>query len=183
MKRISFHYSNPVFIFFVTLLFSFSVFSQSAEKKKEIIRDAKEAKAAFLKTDPGLTKFFESSYGYVIFPNVGKGGLGVGAAAGNGAVWQRGQLIGTAKLTQVSIGFQAGGQAYREIIFFETDEDLSRLKANKAEFSAQVSAVALASGASADAKYTEGVLVFTQAKGGLMYEASVGGQKFKFRRM
>lgn len=181
MKRSSI-YSLKSILFIAVFLFSFSMVSQSAEKKKEIIKDAKEAKAAFLKTDPGLANFFESSYGYAIFPNVGKGGLGIGAAAGNGAVWQRGQLIGTAKLTQVSIGFQAGGQAYREIIFFETDEDLSRLKANKAEFSAQVSAVALASGASADAKYTEGVLVFTQAKAGLMYEASVGGQKFKFKK-
>ncbi|MGB5818270.1 MAG: YSC84-related protein [Saonia sp.] len=165
-------------LFFVTV-----AVAQSDEKKKEIIKDAKEAKTAFLKADPEMVNFFETSYGYVIFPNVGKGGLGVGGAAGNGAVWQQGKLIGTAKLKQISIGFQAGGQAYREVIFFEKDEDLSRLKANKVEFSAQVSAVAVASGVSADAKYSDGVLVFTMAKGGLMYEASVGGQKFKFKRL
>jgi len=153
---------------------------QSAEKKKEIKSDSQEAKAAFLKEDPGMSKFFNGSYGYVIFPNVGKGGFGVGGAAGNGAVYEQGNFIGYAKLTQVSIGFQAGGQAYREVIFFESADEMNRFKANKIEFSAQVSAVAAASGASADAKYIEGVSVFTMAKGGLMYEASVGGQKFKF---
>lgn len=167
----------------ITLFLGFSLIAQSKEKKNQIIQDAKDAKTAFLKSDPGMAKFFESSYGYAIFPNVGKGGLGVGAAAGSGAVWQQGKLIGTAKLKQLSIGFQAGGQAYREVVFFEKDEDLSRLKANKVEFAAQVSAVAVASGVSADAKYSEGVLVFTMAKGGLMYEASVGGQKFRFKRL
>ncbi|CAN0362986.1 unnamed protein product, partial [Ectocarpus sp. 4 AP-2014] len=139
-----------------------------------------EAKAAFLKEDPSMSKFFSKSSGYVIFPNVGKGGLGIGGAAGNGVLWHQGKMIGMAKLTQISIGFQAGGQAYREVIFFESQEELNRFKANKVEFSAQVSAVAVASAASADAKYVEGVAVFTMAKGGLMYEASVGGQKFKF---
>jgi lipid-binding SYLF domain-containing protein len=91
--------------------------AQSAEKKKEIKSDSQEAKSAFLKEDSGMSKFFNGSYGYVIFPNVGKGGFGVGGAAGNGAVYEQGNFIGYAKLTQVSIGFQAGGQAYREVIF------------------------------------------------------------------
>ena len=85
-----------------------------------------------------------------------------------------------AKLSQVTIGFQAGGQAYSEIIFFESADAMSDFKKNKVELSAQVSAVAVTAGASADAKYKDGVMVFTMAKGGLMYEASVGGQKFKF---
>ena len=85
-----------------------------------------------------------------------------------------------AKMTQVTIGFQAGGQAYREVIFFENATTLTRFKENKVEFSAQVSAVAASAGASANVKYKEGVLVFTMQKGGLMYEASLGGQKFKF---
>ncbi len=161
---------------------SFASFGQSDEKKAEIRKDSDEAKVAFLKEDAGMSKFFNGSYGYVIFPNVGKGGLGIGGAAGNGAVYEQGNFIGYAKLTQVSIGFQAGGQAYREVIFFETADELNRFKANKIEFSAQVSAVAAASGASANAKYVEGVAVFTMAKGGLMYEASVGGQKFKFNK-
>lgn len=85
-------------------------------------------------------------------------------------------------MTQVSIGFQLGGQAYREVIFFEAKKDLDRFKENRVEFTAQVSAVAAASGASANAKYVDGVMVFTMQKGGLMYEASVGGQKFKYEK-
>jgi lipid-binding SYLF domain-containing protein len=116
----------------------------------------------------------------VIFPNVGKGGLGVGGASGNGAVYRQGKLVRMAKLSQVSIGFQAGGQSFREIVFFEHQSEFERFAENKIEFAAQVSAVAAAAGVSADAKYVEGVAVFTMAKGGLMYQASVGGQKFKF---
>ena len=88
-----------------------------------------------------------------------------------------------AKMTQVTIGFQWGGQAYREVIFFETKAALDRFRQDKFEFAAQVSAVAATAGAAANAKYKNGVMVFSQVKGGLMYEASVGGQKFKFRRI
>jgi lipid-binding SYLF domain-containing protein len=116
----------------------------------------------------------------VIFPNVGKGGLWVGGAAGNGVAYEGGAKIGMAKLSQVSIGLQGGGQAYREVVFFKTKKAMDRFKNNKIEFSAQVSAVAVTLGASADAQYVDGVMVFTMQKGGLMYEASVGGQKFKF---
>jgi lipid-binding SYLF domain-containing protein len=155
-------------------------FAQSASKKEKLIADSKAAKAEFLKTDPKMAGLFAKAYGYVILPNVGKGGIGVGGASGNGIVYERGKIAGTAHMAQVSIGFQLGGQAYREIIFFEAKKDLDRFKENRVEFSAQVSAVAAASGASANAKYVEGVMVFTMQKGGLMYEASVGGQKFKY---
>jgi lipid-binding SYLF domain-containing protein len=155
-------------------------FAQSEAKKDKIIEDAKEAKEDFLEGDWQMKKHFSSAYGYVIYPNVGKGGMGIGGAAGNGVVWEQGNMIGMAKLTQVSIGFQWGGQAYREIIFFESKKDMDRFKDNKVELSAQVSAVAVTAGASADAKYVDGVMVFTMQKGGLMYEAAVGGQKFKF---
>ena len=89
-------------------------------------------------------------------------------------------MIGKASMTQVTVGFQFGGQAYRELIFFESKEALDRFKENKIEFSAEASAVAVTVGASANVKYTNGVMIFSQQKGGLMYEASVGGQKFKF---
>jgi lipid-binding SYLF domain-containing protein len=163
----------------LSFVISVTVFAQT-QKDKEIISESKEAKQSFLKTDKGMDKFFSSCHGYVIFPNVGKGGLGVGGASGNGAVFQKGSLIGMAKLTQISIGFQAGGQSFREVIFFQTQKAFDRFKDNKVEFAAQVSAVAAASGVSADAKYVDGVAVFTMAKGGLMYQASIGGQKFKF---
>ena len=158
---------------------SILVFGQS-DKDKEIISESKEAKQGFLEKDKDMSKFFNTCYGYVMFPNVGKGGLGIGGAGGNGAVYQGGKLIGMAKLSQVSIGFQAGGQSFREVIFFEHKKEFDRFKENKIEFAAQVSAVAAAEGVSLDAKYVEGVAVFTMAKGGLMYQASVGGQKFKF---
>jgi len=162
------------------LLFSVATLAQSEEKKKEVIAESKEAKQAFLDKDESMSKLFEASYGYVIFPNVGKGGLVVGGGGGKGVAYEQGKMIGMAKLTQVTVGFQAGGQSFREIIFFKGIKELDRFKKNRLEFSAQVSAVAAASGASADAKYIEGVVVMTMAKGGLMYEASIGGQKFKF---
>lgn len=164
----------------LALIIPSSILSQSKEKVAELKVEAKEAKAEFLKADWQMEKRFEQAYGYVIFPNVGKGGLGVGGAAGNGVVYQGGSEIGMAKLTQVSIGLQAGGQAFREIIFFENQAAMDRFKNNNFEVAAQVSAVAATEGASADANYTDGVMVFTMAKGGLMYEASVGGQKLKF---
>ena len=93
--------------------------AQSRKKVEKIRQDAREAKAEFLESDWRMEKHFSNAYGYVIFPNVGKGAIGIGGAAGNGVAYERGKEIGMAKLTQVSIGFQWGGQAYREVIFFE----------------------------------------------------------------
>ncbi|MEO7922107.1 MAG: YSC84-related protein [Chitinophagaceae bacterium] len=162
------------------LVVATGVAGQSSNKDRKLVRDAVEAKAEFISTDGLMKSLFNSAYGYAIFPNVGKGGIGIGGAAGNGVVYRGNSIIGKAKLTQVSFGFQFGGQAYREVIFFETKADLDRFKANKIEFSAQASAVAATAGASANVKYKEGVMIFTQQKGGLMYEASIGGQKFNF---
>jgi len=151
-----------------------------AQNNDKIIADSEDAKSAFLKDDPSMSGLFDAAYGYIILPNVGKGGLLVGGAAGNGTVYQGGELVGFTKMTQVTIGFQLGGQTYSEVVFFEDERAFDRFKQNKIEMSAQVSAVAAASGASANAKYVEGVAVFTRSKAGLMYEASVGGQQFKF---
>ncbi len=156
------------------------VSAQSVKKTAEIKADAEAAKADFLESDWEMEKHFKNSYGYVIFPNVGKGGLGVGGASGNGVAYEQGVSIGMAKLTQLTVGFQAGGQAYREIIFFENAKAMDKFKNKNYELAAQASAVAVKKGASADAKFSGGVLVFTMQKGGLMYEASVGGQKLKF---
>ncbi|MEZ7499549.1 YSC84-related protein [Flavobacterium sp. Arc3] len=165
------------------LLNTTAMFAQSKAKKRQIIEDSKLAKEEFIKSDALMESLFDNAAGYVIFPNVGKGGLGIGAAAGNGVVYEGGTIIGMAKLSQLSIGFQAGGQAYREVIFFESQEELNRFKESRFEFSAQASAVAVTEGASTNVKYAEGVMVFTMQKGGLMYEASIGGQKFKFNKM
>jgi lipid-binding SYLF domain-containing protein len=158
----------------------YTVSAQSTKKERRLAEDSQEARAEFIATDGLIKNLFESAYGYVIFPNVGKGGIGIGGAAGNGIVYEQGNIVGKAKLTQVNIGFQFGGQAYREVIFFEKKEDLDRFKGDNFEFSAQASAVALTAGASANVKYRDGVMIFTQQKGGLMYEATVGGQKFDY---
>jgi len=169
---------KPAVLCFATTLLTVVAFSQSKDEK--LIGDSKAAKADFIRTDATMANRFSNAYAYVIFPNVGKGAIGIGGAAGNGIAWERGTMTGKAKLTQVSIGFQWGGQAYREVIFFENKATFDRFTQSKLEFSAQASAVAATAGASANAKYANGVMIFTQQKGGLMYEASVGGQKFKY---
>ncbi len=153
------------------------------QSQERIINDSKEAKASFIKSDPSMENLFKNSAGYVIFPNVGKGGIGVGGAAGEGTVYQRGVPVGTAEMIQATIGAQAGGQAYREIIFFENQDALDRFVHDRIEFSGQVSAIAVKSGASADARYRDNVVVFSQEKGGLMVEASLGGQKFTYKAL
>ena len=129
-------------------------------------------------TNKKINKYFSSAYGYAVFPSIGKGGLGVGGAAGNGTIYKGGAIVGDCRMSQVTIGFQAGGQAYSEFIFFEDKDAFDRFTGDKFEFAAQATAVAVTAGASFDVDYRNGILVFTHAKGGLMYEASVGGQKF-----
>jgi len=145
-------------------------------------------------------KFFANSYGYAVFPTIGKGGIGVGAAHGSGRVYQKGAHAGDAAMTQLSIGLQLGGQAYSQIIFFQDKRAYDEFTSGEFEFGAQASAVAITAGASAQAStggtgagatggreastagsYKRGMAVFTLAKGGLMYEASIGGQKFSYK--
>ena len=169
-----------ILIIILSSFFVISIKAQSAKDQKTI--DAvKEAKEDFIKADGLLKNLFKDAYAYVIFPNVGKGGLGIGGAMGSGAVYEKGSLVGMAKLMQLNIGFQAGAQSYREVIFFEDKDVFERFKNDKVQLAAQASAVIATEGAAAAAKYTNGVMIFTQVKGGLMYEASVGGQKFDYR--
>jgi len=144
------------------------------------ISDANETVTRFKKADPGLDRFFKTSVGYAVFPGVGKGAWVIGGAYGKGILYERGEPVGSTSLTQATVGFQFGGQAYAEIIFFETENVLSDFKGGNFAFSGQVSGVAIASGAAANANYQWGVAVFTAPKGGLMVEASVGGQKFSY---
>jgi lipid-binding SYLF domain-containing protein len=145
--------------------------------------------------------FFGNAYGYAVFPTIGKGGFVVGAAHGNGRVYRQGKFIGDTSMTQLSVGAQLGGQAYSEMIFFQNKNALDEFTSGNFEFGAQASAVAITAGASASggstgtsagasgterhaktaAKYYKGMAVFTVAKGGLMYEASIGGQKFNYK--
>ena len=146
--------------------------------------------------------FFSKSYGYAVFPTIGKAGLGIGGAHGDGHVYEKGKVIGETKMNQLSIGLQAGGQAYSEIIFFQDKRSLDEFTSGNFEFGAGVSAIAITAAAGAEAgtsgssagasggkkdaatagAFHKGMAVFTIAKGGLMYEASISGQKFKFER-
>ncbi len=146
--------------------------------------------------------YFKNSYGYALFPTIGKGGIGIGGAYGKGRVYKKGNYVGNTSMTQLTIGFQLGGQAYRQVIFFKDKRSFDEFTSGNFEFGAQASAVAITAGASATAStaggvstaastskndastsgtYHKGMAVFTIAKGGLMYEATIGGQKFSYR--
>jgi lipid-binding SYLF domain-containing protein len=145
--------------------------------------------------------YFDDSYGYAVFPTIGKGGFGVGAAHGDGHVYKHGVYVGNTSMTQVSFGFQFGGQAYSEILFFRDADALARFESGNFALSADANAIAVTASASASAgtngseagassadnnartagTYQNGVAIFTIAKGGLMYEAAVAGQKFSFK--
>lgn len=140
-----------------------------------------ETLAAFRHADPDLDRFFNESYGYAVFPKVGKGGFIAGGGGGGGYVYEQGQLVGTVTLRMLTVGAQIGGQDFREIIFFQDQATLEDFKSGNFEFSATVDAVAASSGAARQARFDRGVAVFTLARSGLMAEASVGGQKFDYR--
>ena len=149
------------------------------DEVEEYDAKAQEAIAEFKESDASVQRFFDKSAGYVVIPTVGKAGFGIGGARGKGILYEGGAPTAVITLTQLSFGFQWGGQAYSEFIFFEDATALGDFKRGNYELGAQASAVAVTAGASADANFNGGVAIFTQAKGGLMYEASVGGQKFK----
>ena len=155
---------------------------QSETAVNQDIQDYEVAQAIadFKNSDPSMRIFFEKAYGFAIFPTVGKGGVGIGGAYGKGKVYSKGILEGTASLMQFTLGFQFGGQVYSEIIFFQDKLALDLFKYGNFEFGAQASAVATTAGVSANTDYSNGVAIFTVAKDGLMFEASLGGQKFSF---
>ncbi len=166
------------------LLFAFAtaLVTVSASAFAASNSEARHTIAAFEKKDPGIKSFFRTSYAYAVFPTVGKAGIGIGGAFGSGIVYHRGRRIGTAKLAQVSIGLQLGGQAYSEILFFQNAETFRHFTNGNLKLGAGVSAVAITAGAAARTSFSHGVAVFTLAKGGLMYEASVSGQSFEYKR-
>ncbi|HEX5130734.1 MAG TPA: YSC84-related protein [Usitatibacter sp.] len=158
-----------------------ALFTIAPSTASDLHEDVVETIAEFKKKDPKIEKFFAGAAGYAVFPSVAKGAIGFGGARGNGELLVGGKAIGKTTLSQVTVGFQLGGQKYSEIIFFEKQAPLDGFKNGDFAFAAEASAVALTSGASANAAYRNGVAVFTMAKGGLMYEASVGGQKFDYK--
>ena len=156
------------------------------------------------KQSPEAQNYFAHAYGYAIFPTIAKGGIAVGGAFGKGRVFKGGKLTGNATLSQLSIGFQLGGQAYSEIVFFEDERAYKEFTSGSFSLQAEASAVAITAGAQVQAgtksrtaglssgpasgkqlgsSYVSGMAIFVHARGGLMYEASVGGQKFTFKAL
>jgi len=127
-----------------------------------------------------LKPYFKEASGYAVFPNIAKAGFGFGGARGNGEVFENGKVIGSSTVTQLTFGYQLGAQAFSQIVFFQNKRDLERFMNGNFEFGASVSAALITEGANASADFKNGVAVMTFSKGGLMYEASVGGQKFSF---
>jgi len=150
--------------------------AEDLEKAQSTIQDA-------LAMDSGLQNFFDKAAGYAVFPKVAKGAIGIGGAHGKGLVFEGTEPVGKSSITQVTIGLQLGGQTYSEIIFFETEDDFTVFRTGRFEVAAQVSAVALTAGVSADMAYSNGVAIITFGQGGLMYEASVGGQKLSYEAL
>ncbi len=178
---------------FIFLLSALGVSAQAwADEYRETVDMFREAKAP--------QPYFKSAYGYAVFPTIGKGGFIVGGAYGEGRVYKHHKYMGTTSMAQASVGFQLGGQAYSQIIFFEDQRAYDEFTSVNFEFSAQAAVVAITAGASAEAgtkgtgasvsggqnnartsaDYYRGMATFIIAKGGLMYEASLAGQKFTF---
>lgn len=174
-------------------VFTFIAFLSPASASS--VEDDQKTVKAFMVSDV-VQKFHDSAYGYAVFPTIGKGGIGIGGAHGSGGVYQGGKKIGDTDMTQVTVGFQLGGQAYSQIIYFEDKRALEDFTSGNFEFGAQASAIAITSSAGAQAgsegasasananqaeiKYHKGMAVLTMGKGGLMYEASLGGQKYNY---
>ena len=156
---------------------------RSAEGKADIETNAAKALAKAQASNPTLVPIFDAAAGYAVFPSVGKGAAGVGGAYGKGVLYEHSRVVGYCDLSQATIGLQLGGQAYTQIIAFETQDALDYFKTGNFAFDAQATAVALRSGAGVNAQYSNGVAVFTMDEAGLMYEASVGGQKFSYEAM
>jgi lipid-binding SYLF domain-containing protein len=167
-------------VFILSLIFTLSMSAQIGGWNPELKENADDALTNMLETTPKLEKFKSKAYAYAVFPKVTKAGIGIGGAAGRGIVYKDDSPIGSSKLKQASIGLQLGGQQYSEVIFFKDKEAFEKFTNGNLKFDAQASAVAITEGASADLSYSGGVAVFTQTKGGLMYEASIGGQHFTY---
>ncbi len=148
--------------------------------KDQMFEDVGVAIAAFKKADPGLELWFDHAYGYAVFPRVGKAAIGVGAAGGEGVVYDQGVSTGNARLSQADVGLQLGGRSYREVIFFEDAATLADFTDGSFELKSNFTAIAAEEGSASKATYQDGVAVFVMSTGGLMVDVSVGGQNFDY---
>jgi lipid-binding SYLF domain-containing protein len=172
-----------LFIALLPLIFSSvscSVAPKTEESKEVLASEVSQAIAVFKEKDPTIESFLKGSYGYAILPQVFKGGFWVGGAYGRGHVFEQGKMVGFCDMSQATLGFTFGGKFFREIIFFRQKQDLDRFRSGEFTFSAQVTGVALTVGAAAKADYKDGMAVFVVTDKGLMFDASLGGQKFYY---
>ena len=153
---------------------------EKSTSKAVLSAEVKETIAIFKEKDPEIEQFFDKSYGYAVLPKVFKGAIGIGGAYGKGEVYEQGKMVGYCSMSQATLGLSLGGEYFREIVFFRDKSDLDRFKAEKLTFSAQVTGVAATKGAAAKADYQSGMAVFITTDKGLMFDASLGGQKFKY---
>lgn len=161
-----------------------AVFSVFTARAADVTRsECEQTIADFKNADPTLQNTLNSSAGFAVFPNVGKGGFIIGGAHGTGCVFQNNRIVGQATMTQATIGAQAGGQSYSELIVFQNQNALDNFKNGTLEMRAGVSGVVASQGAAQVARWNSGVAVFTLPRKGLMGEAAVGGQKFRFTPM
>jgi lipid-binding SYLF domain-containing protein len=153
---------------------------KSAEGKADIRQDSDQALVKAKASDPSIAQLIQGAHGSAVFPKIGKGAVGVGGAYGKGVLFKDGQIVGYCDVSQASVGLQLGAQTYTEIICFEDQKSFDHFKSGNFAFDAQATAVALKSGAGTNAKYSNGVAVFTMEETGLMFEAALGGQKFAY---
>ncbi len=153
--------------------------------------------------DAGASNMFANSYGYALFPTIGKAGFVIGGAYGKGRVYEQGGYVGDTSMTQATIGFQLGGTGYSQVVFFQDKRAFVEFTSGEFEFGAEAQATAITASAGASANtagssatasggknnastggsgYSGGMATFTITKGGLMYEASIGGQKFNYKK-
>ncbi len=180
MKKLTIKKSQ-ILLFLLSIVFPLAMSAQLGGWKADLVGDSQKALVKMIENKPKLQSFKDKSYGYAVFPRITKGAIGIGGAGGKGIVFMNDQPTGQSTMSQATIGFQLGGQQYVEIIFFENKKSYDKFTNKKIKFSGQASAVAIKPGASVDVAFKNGMAVFTQAIGGLMYEASIGGQHFSFK--
>lgn len=152
----------------------------STPSDDRMLRESRAVLERFVEHDPGLQEWVDNAHGYAVFPEIAKGGFWIGGGFGRGVVFERGEPIGRATTSQATVGPQIGAQTYSQVIFFRDSAALRTFQRGNFEFSAQATAVAASAGAAATTSYERGVAVFNMTRGGLMAEASVGGQRFTF---
>lgn len=178
-------YLKKILVALTLIFLSSSLFAAWPELRWKHKRSGEENAQLLIKKvkkiDPDSQKIFNNAIAWAVFPSIGKAGIGIGGAAGNGRVYRKGTFIGTATMSQISVGFQLGGQVYGEIIFFQDDNTLEKFKSGKFELGANVSAIVANAGAAKTAGFKDGTIVMVVPQKGLMYEATISGQKFTFK--